>query len=244
MLKTAISLAACLLLYSCAQDKPSGITDSAVADTAAIVNDTKNKLNVQTRSFSEIDSSGILLFPLSMGETGSKVGRLSYKEIPGNSYWNIIFYNSNDSSYHLLGEKKMLVNSYDVSSSKNGNAGVMISKGQIFYKVIIDDYNQDKKLNDEDPEYLFMSDKEGKNFKQLSPAGYHLNSWQFIHGTNKIVMILTADTDKNKIFDDNDEVSSFQIDIQSQQTATPIFSPEFKNKLKVMFNRDWKKPTG
>jgi len=88
MLKFANLITATLLLFSCGQNnrqQPTTFSDSTAVDTLAILNDPKNNLNVQTNSFSEIDSSGIIMFPLSMGETTRDGGSISYKEIPNSS---------------------------------------------------------------------------------------------------------------------------------------------------------------
>jgi len=245
MLKFSAFAITTLLLYSCGQNIQQGqqptFSDSTIVDTVAILNDLKNNLNVQTNTFSEIDSSGIIMFPLSMGETSRDGGSLSYKEIPYSSYWNIIFYNSNNSQYHLLSERKMLISNFDIKYNSGDNVDIAFSKSNIFYKVTIDDYNKDKKLTSDDPEYLFVSDKEGNNFRQISPTGYSLKSWQFIKSTNKILMALTKDSDKDRKFGEKDEVTTFQIDIDKETQPTEIFSTEFKNKLKVLFDRDWKR---
>jgi len=138
----------------------------------------------------------------------------------------------------------MLIASFDIKYSRDDNIDIGYSKRNIFYRVTIDDFNQDKKLTPDDPEYLFVSDKQGNNFKQISPTGYDLKSWQFIKSTNKIMMTVTKDTDTDKKFGDKDEVSSFQIDIDKQNQPTEIFSTDFKKKLKVMFDKDWKRLKG
>ena len=71
----------------------------------------------------------------------------------------------------------MLISSFDIKYSSGDNVDIAFSKRNIFYKVSVDDYNQDKKLTSDDPEYLFVSDKEGNNFRQISPTGYNLKSW-------------------------------------------------------------------
>lgn len=54
-------------------------------------------------------------------------------------------------------------------------------------------------------------------------------------------MALTKDSDKDRKFGEKDEVTTFQIDIDKETQPTEIFSTEFKNKLKVLFDRDWKR---
>lgn len=234
-----------LLFFSCGQiaeqERTTTPADNTVVDTVAILNDPKNNVSVQTHSFAEIDSSGIILFPLSMGESSRDGGSLSYKSIPYSSYWNIIFYNTHNSAYHLLSERKMLISSFDIKYSSDDNVDVTISKRNIFYRVVVDDYDQDKALTTEDPEYLFVSDKEGNNFRQISPAGYDLRSWQLIKSTNQIIMAVSKDSDKNRKFGDTDDVATFQIDIDKETQPREIFSTEFKNKLKILHEKDWKR---
>ncbi len=245
MLKYFILFIAIGFLFSCSQNNKQGqqvnTSDSTAVDTIAIINDPKNNLNVQTNTFEEIDSSGIIMFPLSMGETARSDDSYSYKKIPYNSYWNIIFYNSKTTTYHLLSERKMLIGSINLSYSSNDNVDIAYSNRHIFFKVTTDDYTLDKKLTSADPEYLFVSDKEGNNFRQISPTDCNLKSWEFIKSTNKVIMTVTKDSDKNKEFGNQDEVCSFQIDIDKETSPTEIFSAEFKKKLKVMYDKDWKR---
>src|SRR5688572_27538564 len=204
-----------LFIISCRQkgnqEQASAISDTTVVDTVAVLNNLKSNLNIQTNSFIEIDSSGIVMFPLSMGETTREGGSLSYKEIPRSSYWNVIFYNSNTSAYHLLSERKMLIRDFDYKYSGQDYIDIAQTIKYIFYRVTVEDYNKDKKLTTDDPEYLFVSDKEGKNFRQISPDNYNLKSWQLIKSLNKVLMTLTKDNDNNKEFGEEDEVVSFEI---------------------------------
>jgi hypothetical protein len=234
-----------LLIFSCGQkseqQEPIVTSDSAIIDTVAVLNSLKSNLNIQTNSFNEIDSSGVVMFPLSMGETSRDGGSLSYKEVPSNSYWNVIFYNSNTGDYHLLSERKMLIRNFDYKYSREDYIDIAQTSGYIFYRVTVEDFNKDRKLTTEDPEYLFISDKEGRNFKQISPDNYNLKSWQLIKSANKVLMTLTKDNDVNKKFDEKDEVVTFEINIDKDTTAKEIFPTQFKNKLKLLYDRDWKR---
>jgi len=245
MLRFIIFLSAVFTLISCGQNKQQVQTpqnpDNPVMDSVAVVNDPKNNLNIQTNSFSEIDSSGILMFPLSMGESERDGGSLSYKEMPSNSYWNIIFLNSKTNEYHLLSDRKMLIRNYDFKYSSNNNVDIAQTSRQIFYSITSDDLNKDKKLTDGDPKYLFVSDKEGNNFRQISPSNYDLQNWQFIKSVNKVLMTVKKDSDKNNKFDEKDEVTTFEIEMDKGTEPKEIFSSDFKNKLKILYDRDWKR---
>lgn len=230
-------------IVSCSQqsgtNEPAS-SDPGVSDTA-IIRDPKSNLNIQTTSFSEIDSSGILMFPLSMSEGKRENKGSYYKTMPGSSYWNVVFYNSKTSGYHLLSEKKILISSIDVRYSGGEYPDIQQSSAYIFYRVISDDINGDNKLDSDDPEYLYVSDKEGKNFRQVSPPGHDLLSWLYVSSVNKIIMSVTIDTDKNKDFGGTDEVIAFEADPAIGAAAAPIFSNPFKDSLKILFDRDWKK---
>lgn len=245
MFRYTITCLLFLFIVSCKQNKkaPSATNsaDNTKVDSLAIINDAKNYLNIQTNNFSEIDSSGVFMFPLSMSESKREAASLSYKEMPGNSYWNIIFLNSKTNEYHLLADKKMLINSYEAKYYSNDTIAIAALSQYIFYIITTDDYNKDKLLNNEDPKYLFVSDKEGNNFRQLSPANYDLENWQYVKSLNKVIFTLKRDTDANNIFDNKDEVTAFEYDLNKDTAATALFSPDFKNKLKIQFDRDWKR---
>ncbi len=243
MFRSIIFLSAVFALTSCAQKKQDQQnTDNSIVDSVAVINDPKPNLDIQTNSFFEIDSSGILLFPLTIGKSESVSGSLSYKEMPSNSYWNIIFLNSKTNEHHLLSDRKMLIGKYDFYYSSNNSMVIRQASRYIFYTIITDDFNNDKKLTTSDPKYLFVSDKEGNNFKQISPANYDLQNWQYIKSVNKLLMTVKKDSDKNTVFDDKDELTTFEIDIDKGSEPKEVFSTDFKNKLKILYNRDWKQP--
>ncbi len=245
MLRFIIFLSTVITLISCGQNKQEPQTeqsaDNIIVDSVAVLNDPKNNLNIQTNSFSEIDSSGILMFPLSMGESERDGGSLSYKSMPSYSYWNIIFLNSKTNEYYLLSDRKMLIRSYDFKYSSNDNVDIAQTSNHIFYSITSYDYNKDRKLTDDDPTYLFVSDKEGKGFRQISPNNYDLRNWQFIKSVNKVLLTVKKDSDKNNKFDDKDEVTTFEVEIDKGTEPKEVFSTDFKNKLKILYDRDWKR---
>ena len=245
MLRFIILLSTVFILISCGQNKQEPPTqqsaDNTVVDSVAVLNDPKNNLNIQTNSFSEIDSSGILMFPLSMGESDRDGGSLSYKSMPSNGFWNIIFLNSKTNEYHLLSDKKMLIKNYDFKYSSNENVDIAQTSRHIFYSITSEDYNKDKKLTEEDPKYLFVSDKDGNNFRQISPSNYDLQNWQFIKSANKVLLTVKKDSDKNNKFDEKDEVTTFEVEIDKGTEPKEVFSTDFKNKLKILYDRDWKR---
>jgi hypothetical protein len=243
MQKLFISSIIFLFFMACNSPKREEVTSTTpqtiTQDSATIVNDPKSFLNIQATNFSEIDTSGFLLFPLTMGETSRENIGSYYKDMPNDAHWNIVFYNTKTGEHHLLSDKKILINNFsvkyedEIKSKLNGKF--------IFYSITTEDFNGDKKFTNEDATYLFLTDRAGSNLKQISPSNYNLENWQYISSINKIIMTLKNDSDKNKIFDDKDEITNFIYDINKGEAAKEIFTTDFKNKLKVLYDKDWKK---
>lgn len=244
--KDLLILFSLIFYFSCKQNKNATHQTShqnLAQDSMSVINESINNLSIQTHSFFEIDTTGILILPLSMAEVKGEDRSHSYKKIPDNNYWNMIFYNSKTGVYHLLDERKMVIENYDYDRIYNKGDGVQIHDSDfIFYTIKTDDFNNDKLLNVQDPLYLFVSDKYGHGFKQISPVGYHLNTWQFIKGSNKIMMTVQKDTDHNKIFDESDETIVFEFDLgQEGAKANAVFNNDFNRKMKILFDKYWKK---
>ena len=215
-------------------------TQSRNSEIQTTENDPTENLNVQIEDFSEIDTTGIFMFPLRMGETKSRSESYGYKDMPYNNYWNIIFYNSKSKEYHLLSKQKMLISNYVTGFENDYERKYNWSNKYIFYTIRIQDFNKDSLLTQKDPEYLFVSDKEGNNLRQVSPSNYDLNRWEMTQ-SEIIILSATKDSNPNRIFDKEDEISIFQVDLKSNEPPKEIFSFEFKNELKKLYGRDWKR---
>ncbi|WP_461787762.1 hypothetical protein [Pedobacter sp.] len=240
--KHLLYLSTVAIFISCGRNNnPQQVQPNGKSDSAAVLNDPKNHLNIQMNEFSEVDSSGVLMFPLSMGETEAEDSGLSYKRISDNTYWNIAFYNSVTKTYHLLTERKILIGSYSQNYGSDGKNNISTDKKPIFYMVRTDDFNKDNKLTDEDPQYLFISDRFGNNFKQISPANYNVNNWEFVKRSNKVIMTVSKDSDGNAMFDKTDEITTFEFTLDKDSVPQEIFPESFKNKLKILFDKDWKR---
>lgn len=203
------------------------------------------KSNLQINTFDEIDHSGVILIPLQMRvgnpENESIIelaSSASYERTDHSSYWNILFYNTKSNIYHLLTDKKVKIlrYHYDFNESTNKSENVPF----IFYEIKIDDYNKDNFLNYNDPTYLYISDKFGKNFRQISKSNYHLQDWKYINSTSKVVFTLIRDSDNNLEFDKEDEISIFDYSLKENQGGVDIINDSLKNVLRTLYDRDWK----
>jgi len=195
-----------------------------------------------------IDSSVYVMYPLMLEDNDEERGIVSKSYGSQIVYWNIVFYNTENGEYHLLdSNRRMAIHSYaqgnirSTSGSTTFNApGYSQADKLIYYWVTTTDYNRDEKINLVDPKYLFISDKEGKNFKQISPDNFNVVNWQVINGTNKILIQAVKDVNNDKKFDKEDEAVPFVYDITSGDDPKEIFSSEFKSKMEKLLEKQWK----
>ncbi len=244
MRKLATFLPVILLFISCGDNKQDATAkkDDSVTqatDSVTIVNDPKNNSTVQLNAFSEIDTSGILFFPLSL-KTGPGGSIMEYSSRGPADFWNIVFLNTKTNESYLLDTGKMRIRSYQVGSGNEASITTQ-TRSHIYYSVVTDDLNADKQLKEDDPQYLFVSDKSGKHFRRISPRMYHLINWAFIKSSGKVIMIVKKDTNKDQKFNEEDESATFEINPDTETEPREVFSIELKNKLKLLHNRQWKK---
>lgn len=198
------------------------------------------KLNIQAENFEEIDSTGVLMFPLSMGQNRNSVDAKIYKDIPADQHWNILFLDTSNNVQHLLTDKKILINSYNYKYNQENGLTIPYKSKYIFYTVKSEDFNQDKVLTQDDPDYLFVSDKQGNNFRQISPKNMHIGAWKLLPN-DKVVMTAYRDSNTNKEFDEQDESGIYEVIIGSNETPKEIINPNTKELIKKLYARDWKK---
>lgn len=195
-----------------------------------------------------LDSSEYVMYPLpnTDGSDGDESGGSYGSSGRTPNFWNIIFYNTATKKYHLLTEKrKMIIKSYntDYSNSKDysnfqssDHSSLKTTKNgnYIFYSIIIDDLNKDGKLNDHDPDYLFISDREGNNFKQISPDNFNVKSWVYITKSDKVLI----HTVKNSVKDQTIAVP-YIYDLKKGGVPDQVFSTEFNQSIGQLHEKFW-----
>ena len=225
-------------------------------------NDTKQEVNLQQDLkndttakaiqilFAEpqiIDSSHIIIYPLLF----EKISYESYGSSGGGektSYWNLIFYNTETAQQHLLtSDKKILIYSINLSSSSSSSSsgdiwtnGINIFKSNIIYTAVSKDYNSNNQLDQDDPNYLYVSDKEGNSFRQISPEDYNITSWDVVKGTSKISMQGQKDVNGDKKFDANDTTIPLVVDLTVMKPAVETFNNNYMDTLKQRLVTIWK----
>jgi hypothetical protein len=54
-------------------------------------------------------------------------------------------------------------------------------------------------------------------------------------------MTVGKDSDKNIKFDNSDEITTFEIELDKGLEPKEVFADDFKNQLKILFDRDCKR---
>ena len=229
-------------------------TEKPVNNKPLTAEEQKAKLASLNLDFSQpdlIDSSVYVMYPLIL-ENNAETERGSYSKGGPTTYWNIVFYNTENDEYHLLDDKlKMVIYSYNpgnsdgASSSSSSNFNEYLDNGYnqvnklLYYSIITTDFNHDGKLNSEDPSYLFISDKAGRHFKQISPDNFSVQSWQTIKSTNKILIQVISDSNNDKKFNEEDLKIPMVYDLNTNVTSKEIFNDDFKLQLKKLLDDQW-----
>ena len=215
--------------------------NNKVPDTTASTRNT-NLLNFQAPEL--IDSSQFIIYPL-IKEKSTEENYGSSSSGRAATYWNLIFYNPSTKEFHLLDTSKMILSSYNnggTSSTYDKASGKMgFADKFIFYSVITTDFNKDNTLDEDDPKYLYISDKSGYNFKQISPDNLNVTGWYAIKGTSKVVIQTVKDSNNDKKFDQDDEQVPFVYDLAKGGKAEQVFSKDFKERTQKLYEKLWQK---
>jgi len=197
----------------------------------------------------QIDSSVYVMFPLrlstkTISESGGSSSSGSERDV--STYWNIAFYNTLSNSRRLLTDEQMIITDYggpEISGSEDAaivpNPPRLLANSLIFYKVICSDYDEDGKLTENDPQYLFVSNLAGENFKQVSPDKVSITDWHLMKKTGMLLMEGRTDTNHDNKFDSNDKVTTYIYDLNTGKPAAPVFSPDFNDETYKLMKKLW-----
>jgi len=234
-----ISLILFALVILACRNKPSSTNHETPKKPNHVINE-KDKKTLDFAEPIQLDTSEYVLFPLPIKhDEGGLVFKSSGRE---GYYWNIIFLDTKSEKYHLLDStRRMLIRDYVVDhsadfSEKGGSD--KISNNYLFYSVIINDSNHDGILDEHDPNCLFISDKDGNNFKQISPDNFSVIDWKIIKQTHKVLISAISLNDISK---DNDQrqTITFEYNLNSGGAAHQLFSDKFISETKELFKSQW-----
>lgn len=247
-MKKIISILTIIVLLNSCEQKTVTVEPSSkvpqsqggtAVDSIAVVNDIKNNEVAELNTYIETDSSGNLIFPLRFKQKGSE-STIEYGRKKNEAgYWNLAFFNAKTGEQKLLTENKVII--YNINTSLLSEQQEKSLTKYIFYDVVSEDFNKDGAIADDDAHYLFISEVNGNNFLQISPTGKNVTNWHRVNESDKILITAQDDTDKNGKFDGSDESKVYSFSLQSGTAPQEAFSETFRNKLKVLYTKQWAK---
>lgn len=184
-----------------------------------------------------IDSTSQVILPITtqFQDSRKRISKKSYSSGSYPRYWNILFYNSDSGETNLLTESKMRISDFDVNLR---NVGKILSKS-ILYKICISDFNNDHKLDYNDPKYLFISNINGKNLRQISPKNENLVSYSIIPNSDLLIIRTKRDSNENVEFDRDDELIWYKIDLKLNSKPSEIIDSIQRKKIKNLYFEQW-----
>ena len=246
------------LLPSCGPQTATPVATETKPLTAAAQKVRIERLKLDFNAPVLIDSSVYVMYPMVLNAADYEEDEYSsFSKGRGRSetYWNIVFYNTATGESHLLSDsQKMVIHSYGPQESGSSSqtvtaaefaayqkAGSSQTEKLLYYAVRAKDFNKDGVIDEKDPNYLFTSDRAGRNFRQVSPDNYHVNDWETLKGTNKILLRATVATNNNQTLSEKDQVVPFVYDLKTNGPAREIFSPMFLTSAKKLLSKQWLK---
>ncbi|MBD1363917.1 hypothetical protein IDJ77_08865 [Mucilaginibacter sp. ZT4R22] len=250
-MKKILLAALCFLLAACGSGKNDNVAET-IPDTTAVPKQIY-ATELVSRGPIAIDSSVYVIYPLPHDRAQNDDDSGSFLSSDGGrsiTFWNIVFYNTATKKYHLLAEnKKMIINSYNTSYSgseysSDSSAPVHYfpdtsqEGNYIFYSIIAEDVNKDGKIDSKDPTYLFSSDREGNNLKQISPRGTNVNNWEVVKKSGMVLINTQRDsTINNKSYEA--PVISYAYDLKKANGPERVFSTEFNMATDKLYKGLW-----
>ncbi|MCB1159752.1 MAG: hypothetical protein H7A25_00200 [Leptospiraceae bacterium] len=222
-----------LLLISCGEKNQRDISP----DSSGTVSSTETSPASEYNSAIIIPGSDVVLYPIGSTNQRSSSLRSEYS-YQASTYWNVLFFNTETKEAHLLSQKSLLI--YSIHTHIGDQAQGVLSP-YIFYIITSEDYNQDGKLDNKDPRYLFVSDLKGNNLRQISPSGYSIHNWQVIHKTRKVLIEAFKDTNGDKVFTGEDKLIPLIYEDETGKTAEEVVSKEMQKKLDELYKKIWLK---
>lgn len=191
-----------------------------------------------------IDSSDQVMIPISTNllERRTKFSKDGYYSEDYPRYWNILFYNRKTDETRLLTEDKIRISRIHVNKDDEYEEGSKIVKNKILYQIGDIDFNQDGKLDDKDPEYLFASENNGENLRRISPINEELQYFEVIPKSHQILIKTLRDRNQDSIFTKADESIWYRAELINQEwRINEIIDSVGKKQIENLYFEQWLK---
>jgi hypothetical protein len=167
----------------------------------------------------QIDSSAYFLIPRVVDSVNQEAYGKGKGYLSSGSYSEIYFYNASSSqTKKLFNGQLVLINSFSPRRNyyeivKEPDTPPNILANHILYLARTDNFNRDKGLGSDDPQYLYLSSKTGDNLKQIKPNGMNVVSWTLSKDKKMLLVKLQNDKNGNKKFGNGDDELYYRVDL-------------------------------
>ncbi|WP_066375620.1 MULTISPECIES: hypothetical protein [unclassified Anabaena] len=213
--------------------------DFNVARQAEQVNAVEQQKTETKISYGDLiikQQSDYLMIPVNVKEQNSDKDSFldktrDYKRGDGSLY-NLIFYHKQDGKTHLLLDKKAVINAFELIETKPpGKTPTRV----FLYKIIDQDTNKDKKLNQQDAVIGYISDLSGKNLKQVTPNNTKMINWVVLPSQNAIFIKIIKDSNNDNKFTTADKTNFVRVNLEQPSQGIEIISDQIEQKINSLF---------
>jgi len=125
-------------------------------------------------------------------------------------------------------------------SNDNSKRVVKTLNNKILWTISDFDYNQNGKINQGDPENLFISEINGNNLNRISPKQEDLIYHKIIPNTDKILLETRRDVNQDSIFNSEDELIWYIAEhINKEWQLEEVIDSTMRKKIKKMYFDQW-----
>jgi len=186
------------------------------------------------------DSTNYLLFPIgalraysrggkkiyfgsgSSGDKSFSIGFLSGKTFTGNLD-NIMIQHLDSSNFRPITNEVVKIRSFRFLESIRRQ-----TKQQLVVMTVSDrDTNNDRKLNKDDVESLYIAQLNGQKSKKLSPEFHELLDWKILKINKRLYFRTLEDIDKNGEFNKKDKIHHYFVELENGEFDVVSYDPVF-----------------
>ena len=168
----------------------------------------------------QVDSSAYFLIPRLVDDVNKDAYGKGKGYLPWGNYNEIFFYNAATKQTRKLFDKQLALiqpfssrrNYYE--NLKEPDIPPNFLPNHIVYIARTDNFNGDNGLDNEDPQYLYISTKTGDNLRQVTPKGMNVISWTLSKDKKMILVKVQHDKNGNKKFGNGDDELYYRVDLQ------------------------------
>lgn len=165
----------------------------------------------------------------SYGSSFSKASYIYYGLLRGR-YNNIVFYSKNTGQSHVLLDRKAVISSFYFPYGKEDKTQKPLPKFLLF-GISEDDTNGDGVISEEDAVVVYLADLDGGNFQQVTPSNTQLIGWEIDQYSGMIFLRLRKDSDNDKEFTEEDDMSVFKVDARMPGMGVEIIGEPVRKRI-------------